>query len=274
VERVVAVSPAMKRLLRLVNRVAPTSSSVLITGETGRGKEIIARAVHAASPRATHAFVPVNCAAIPNGLAEAELFGYRKGAFTGADVDKPGLVEEAHRGTLFLDEIGELPVSMQAALLRFLDTGESRRIGENRSRRADVRIIAATNRSMDAHLADGRFRADLYYRLCESTCRVPPLRDRPEDIVAIASQWCADQPGHRQITPAGLSRLLAHRWPGNVRELRSVLGRALLFSAGCIIDERTIDVALGVAGADVAEPAAPAGADESARVRAALDRNR
>jgi DNA-binding NtrC family response regulator len=244
---IVAASPAMKAVLQWVTRIAPTDASVLIVGETGTGKELIARAIHAGSARRGGPFVPVNCGAIPAGFLEAELFGYKKGAFTSAAADKPGLVEEAHRGTLFLDEISELPTAMQAGLLRFLDRGELRRLGETRLRHVGVRVVAATNRPLQEEIDHGRFRSDLYFRLGVAICEILPLRDRPEDVDALVNRWCSldRKTGKvRAVTPEAIARLRQHPWPGNVRELWNVLERAALLSSGDLIGPSDVDAAL------------------------------
>jgi two-component system, NtrC family, response regulator AtoC len=185
----VAASPAMRAVLQWVERAAGGDHPVLLVGETGVGKELVARAIHARSTRCAEAFVPVNCGAIPSTLIEGELFGSRKGAFTGAATDRTGLLERAHRRTLFLDEIGELPLDVQPVLLRVLDSGESRRLGETVPRRLDIRIVSATNRSLPDEVVRGRFRRDLYYRLQVLTCEIPPLRERPDDL-RLRSIYC------------------------------------------------------------------------------------
>src|SRR5262249_1276106 len=177
----------MQRLLKLVARVAPTDSTVLLLGESGTGKELVARSLHVLSKRAQGPFVPVNVGALPESLIESELFGYAKGAFTGATTDRPGLGEEAHQGTLFLDEIGDMPLGTQVKLLRTLENNEVRRLGENTPRLVDVRVVAATHRDLQALVADGRFRGDLYYRLNVVQIELPPLRERPEDIGLLAA---------------------------------------------------------------------------------------
>ena len=246
---IVAASRPMRAVLEWIRRVAPTSASVLLTGETGTGKELVARAIHECSDRRTSRFVPINCAAIPEALVESELFGHRKGAFTGATADKQGLFETAEGGTLFLDEIGEFPLPIQARLLRCLDSGEVRPIGETVARRLDVRVIAATNRDLRDEASKGHFRRDLYYRLCAAHFHLPPLRDRPDDIEALVENW---MPGICVwagssvvgISPAAVSVLQGYPWPGNVRELRHVLERAA-FAASGLLSVSDIRQALG-----------------------------
>ena len=234
---IVARSPGMCAVLNWVNRIGNKDIPVLLTGETGTGKELVARAVHATSDRRTRPFVPLNCGAIPLDLFEAELFGYRKGAFSGAVKDKPGLVEVAHCGTLFLDEIGELPLGLQVRLLRFLEGGEVRRLGEIKTAHVDVRVIAATNRSLRDEVNLGRFRADLYFRLNVAKCHIPPLRERLDDVDALVEFWLPRlaqrlAPGVRGLNRSALSLLRSYYWPGNVRELRNVLEQALSLASG------------------------------------------
>jgi len=210
---------------------------VLITGETGVGKELIAHTVHGNSLRSQRELVVLNCAAIPEGLVESELFGYERGAFSGAVSPKPGLFEVAHGSTLFLDEIGELPLSVQAKLLRVLETGDVSRLGSVRPTRVDVRIVAATNRHLPTEVARGAFRADLYYRLNGVTLWIPPLRERPDDIEALARHFaekCSTGVG-LEFGKEALDALLAHPWPGNVRELKSVVERAVLIARGGVV---------------------------------------
>lgn len=224
----------MLQLYAFAQQVARSSATVLITGETGVGKELIAQAVHKKSPRAHRELVVLNCAAIPENLVESELFGYEKGAFSGAVSAKPGLFEIAHGSTFFLDEIGELALPVQAKLLRVLETGEVARVGGLRPVRVDVRIVAATNRHLPAEVARGAFRADLYYRLNGLTISIPPLRARPDDIEALALHFAAGfAPGARlKFSGAALAALRAHTWPGNVRELKSVIERIALVNPG------------------------------------------
>jgi DNA-binding NtrC family response regulator len=208
---IVAVSPAMRRIVEWIDLVGPVDACALITGETGTGKELVATALHHASARARKPFLAVNCAAIPEGLVETELFGHRKGAFTGASSDKQGLFEAAHQGTLFLDEIGDLPLSMQARLLRCLENGEVRKVGDTRARHIDVRIIAATNHSLRDQVRAGRFREDLYHRLAEAQQNIPPLRERQEDLEALVD--------HCQFPPYSAPHGAGHRGPGVVARL-------------------------------------------------------
>ena len=224
-ESMVVVSAVMQEVVRSVQKLAPQKTTVLLLGESGTGKELVARAIHEHSPRASFPFVAVNCGAIPGELIESELFGHVKGAFTDARRDKKGLVAEADGGTLFLDEIGELPLLLQVKLLRFLQEEELRPVGDVRSRRVDVRVVAATGRDLARAVADGRFREDLYWRLNVVAVKLPPLRDRREDIPALAAHFLARYARLRPELPRltlsadALEALAAHRWPGNVREL-------------------------------------------------------
>jgi len=228
---IVGSSAALRALCERIAAHARSSATVLIRGETGSGKELVARALHRLSPRAGRAFLPHNFASIPDSLVESELFGHARGAFTGAHADRPGLFELADGGTLFLDEIGDASPSVQSRLLRVLQEGEVRRVGDGRSRRVDVRIVAATHRDLAAEARAGRFRADLYYRLHVLALDVPPLRDRRSDVPALAAHILEslarrDALAVRGVHPAALELLLAHDWPGNVRELEAVLTRA------------------------------------------------
>jgi two-component system response regulator AtoC len=231
---VIAVSPAMRRVMELASRVAPHPTTVLITGESGVGKEVIARAIHRMSPRRAAPLVAVNCAAIPEQLLESELFGHVRGAFTGAATDRIGLFEEANSGTLLLDEIGDLPPALQVKLLRVLQESEIRRVGETRSRRVDVRLIAATARDLEADAATGRFREDLFYRLNVVRLHIPPLRDRPEDLEALTTvllRRAMDRAGRTvTLSPEALEAIRRHKWPGNVRELENAIERAVVLS--------------------------------------------
>ncbi|HEX5750510.1 MAG TPA: sigma-54-dependent Fis family transcriptional regulator [Archangium sp.] len=233
----VARTEAMKQVLSLARRAAKVDSTVLITGESGVGKERVARLIHEESGRAHKAFVAVNCAAVTESLLESELFGHARGAFTGATHDRPGLFEAAHGGTLFLDEVGEVPASMQAKLLRALQEKEVRRVGENQSRKVDVRVVAATNRNLAAEVVTGRFRQDLYYRLRVIELKVPSLRDRRDDILPLARMLLAEATerlGRRVsgLSPEAADQLLRYGWPGNVRELGNAIERAVALSEG------------------------------------------
>ncbi len=226
----VIASPLMQRFMRMVDRVAGHPESVLITGETGTGKELIARTIHQSSSRRSRPWVDINCAALPENLVESELFGYEKGAFTGADSSKAGLFELADKGTLFLDEIGELQLQTQVKLLRVLDGYPFYRLGGHRKIKVDVRIVAATNQDLDAAVAAGRFRQDLFHRLGQFQLRVPPLRERPEDVVALAEHFLALKDSGRSFAPDAISELLSQAWPGNVRELRNLIARVAVES--------------------------------------------
>ena len=230
----IAESPAMRQALEVVARVAAHPTTVLITGERGTGKEVIARAIHRASPRASGPFVAVNCAAIPDALLESELFGYVKGAFTGAAGDRPGLFEQATDGTLLLDEIGELPLALQAKLLRVLQENEIRRVGDQKTRRVDVRLLAATAKDLAAESAAGRFRHDLFDRLNVVTIHLPPLAQRHQDIAPLARHFAAQLAGRlgRAVTlsDAAVAWLAGQTWPGNVRSLEHAIERAAVLS--------------------------------------------
>ncbi len=244
-ERLVAVSASMRALQRRIRRAAGLDSTVLVTGETGTGKEVLAREIFRASVHRRGKFVPVNCGAIPEHLVETEFFGHRRGAFTNAVIDKIGLVEVADGGVLFLDEIGEMPLAMQSKLLRFLDSGEFRRVGDATLRRADVRVIAATNRRLQHEIAAGRFRADLFYRLNVVSVHVPPLRERREDIAPLALNHLERaalklRATARAFSEGALAALQRHPWPGNVRELQNIVETAATLAAGETITEEEV----------------------------------
>jgi PAS domain S-box-containing protein len=240
----ILASPLMHRFMRMVDRVAGHTESVLITGETGTGKELIARTIHLSSHRRSRPWVDINCAALPENLVESELFGYEKGAFTGADSSKAGLFELADKGTLFLDEIGELQLQTQVKLLRVLDGSPFYRLGGHRKITVDVRIVAATNQDLDAAVTAGRFRQDLFHRLGQFQLRVPPLRERPEDIVALAEHFLSLKTPGSSFAPEGVSALLSHSWPGNVRELRNLIARVAVESKRPEIQESQIKDAM------------------------------
>ncbi len=246
----------MRELRQMIERVATAKTTVLILGESGTGKELVARAIHDASPRRSRRFVAINCAAIPAALLESELFGHMKGSFTDASRDKPGLFEDADGGTLFLDEVGELPMPLQAKLLRALQEGEIRRIGGSASIKVDVRLIAATLRDLMADVAAGRFREDLYYRLNVVPIELPPLRDRTEDIPLLA-RFFAERHAMRHGRPGVelsddvLETLQQQPWPGNVRELENVLERALVLSDGPAVDLAFLGTVMNVRAAAV-----------------------
>lgn len=228
-------SPAMQDVYRLSRLVSPRTTTVLLTGETGTGKELVAKAIHILSPRQSQPFVTVNCAAIPEALLESELFGYARGAFTGAFQSRMGRIHSAHGGTLFLDEVGELPLSMQAKLLRFLQEGEVQRLGGPDIIRVDVRVIAATNAELSKRVAEKEFREDLYYRISVFPIDLVPLRERPGDILLLGrhflNTFCRENNLlHKTISDAAGHLLEQHTWPGNVRELRHVMERAFILS--------------------------------------------
>ena len=248
----IAQSPAMTTVLDLVERVAPTDATLLIQGESGTGKELIAQAVHQASPRAPRPFVAVNCGAVPEALLESELFGHVRGAFTGAIASKLGLFEEAHGGTLFLDEVGEMPAALQVKLLRVLQSGEFRRLGATQALTTDVRVLAATNRDLVEMVRQGRFRDDLFYRLNVIRVVVPPLRERREDIPALAEHFLARSAGklnrELRLSAEAVERLLRYPWPGNVRELENAIERAAILARGATVspDDLPPHVAAGL----------------------------
>lgn len=234
---IVGSSRAMEELLELVEKVADTDSSVLITGETGVGKELIGRAIHRLSRRADRVFCAVNSAAFPETLLESELFGHRRGAFTGATGNKKGLFEFADEGTVFLDEVAEMPLSMQVKLLRFLQTGEVRPVGDETTRYVDVRLVAATNKNLEREVADGTFREDLYYRLAVIPIHVPPLRERPEDVRALSQHFLtrfAQRAGKPvgSISDEAMDLLAGYAWPGNVRQLENSIERGVALCQG------------------------------------------
>jgi formate hydrogenlyase transcriptional activator len=236
-EEIVGTSPALQRVLKLVETVAPTSSTVLICGETGTGKELIARAIHNLSPRSAKTFVKLNCAALPAGLLESELFGHEKGAFTGAVAQRIGRLELADHGTLFLDEVGEIPLELQPKLLRVLQEREFERLGGTRTIRTDVRLIAATNRDLAAMVQEQKFRSDLFFRLNVFPVELPPLRERPEDIPLLVRHF-AEEFSRRMsrtvetISSETMNALCQYRWPGNIRELQNVIERSVILSSG------------------------------------------
>ena len=236
-ENIVGNSPALKHVLELVDTVSPSDSTVLLLGETGTGKELIARAIHDRSRRKHCAFVKLNCAAIPTGLLESELFGHEKGAFTGAITQKIGRMELADQGTLFLDEVGDIPIEIQPKLLRALQEREFERLGSTHTRKVNVRLIAATNRDLEKMIADREFRSDLYYRLHVFPIRIPPLRERREDIPLLVSYFVQKFAKQMQkkidaITPVVMKGLTASDWPGNIRELEHFIERAVILTRG------------------------------------------
>jgi len=254
----VGTSQPMQAVYELIRRVGPSKASVLITGETGTGKELAARAVHHASPRRDKLFVPINCAAIPGDILESELFGYEKGAFTGATKERVGKFELADGGTIFLDELTEMPMALQAKLLRVLQENTIERLGGNRVIELDIRVIAATNRDPLESVRAGKLREDLYYRVNVFTIELPPLRERKEDIAGLVDHFIAKH-GHSvataRLTPQALERLRDYDWPGNVRELENMVERALILSGGGTLDEQHF--LLNPRGAE-SKPKAPA----------------
>jgi len=232
--QIVGQTPEVRDVLAMIDRVAPSDSPVLIYGESGTGKELVARTIHLKSPRAGRPFVSVNCGALPDTLLETELFGHRRGAFSGAVQSRVGLFEAAHGGTLFLDEIGEMSPAMQVRLLRVLDSGEVRRVGEERTFHVDVRVIAATNKDLAREAAEGRFRWDLFYRVSTIIVPVPPLRRRREDIPLLVRHFTAPARGGRALrfSAEAMERLMQYDWPGNIRELRNLIERLQILHEG------------------------------------------
>jgi len=249
-DNIVGRSSAMREIFATITRVAPTRATVLLCGESGVGKDMIARAIHHHSPRAARPFVKINCTALPENLMESELFGYEKGAFTGANMTKPGKFEQADTGTVFLDEIGDVPASIQVKLLRILQEREFERLGSNKTRHIDVRVLAATNVDLRAALEQGTFREDLYYRLNVLPINIPPLRERKEDIPYLAQHFVKklkkDLGGSvESISEAALDRLLEYHWPGNVRELENVIERSMVLARGTVLEAADIRLDLG-----------------------------
>jgi transcriptional regulator with GAF, ATPase, and Fis domain len=261
---IVGRTPALERVLAQAQMVASTDSSVLILGESGTGKELVARAIHERSLRRDRPMIKVNCASVPRELFESEFFGHVKGSFTGAVKDRPGRFQLADGGTLLLDEIGEIPLELQSKLLRVLEEGAFERVGEDRTRTVDVRVIAATNRDLLGEVKAGRFRDDLYYRLCVFPIELPPLRERSADIPLLAAHFLRElcrrlERPEPLVTEDDAERLRTYAWPGNIRELRNVLERAVILSTG---DALRVDLALGAAASSAATRAGPA--DEAA----------
>jgi DNA-binding NtrC family response regulator len=282
-------SEALQKVLRTIEMVAAARTPVLIEGESGVGKELMAQHLHRLSPRANKAFVDLNCAAVPSTLLESELFGHERGAFTGAGNEKPGLVEVADGGTLFLDEVGEMHSEIQSKFLRVLDSGTFYRVGATRKRRADFRMVAATNRDLKEEVGAGRFRKDLFYRINGVKVVIPPLRERPEDVPLLVEHFSRQLPNQKRFTPAALQAMNQYEWPGNVRELHFAVERASLLSEADLIDVQDLppeilersggapSVRTPAATAPVPVSAPPLSDDDDgegpdlARVRAALE---
>jgi DNA-binding NtrC family response regulator len=243
-ENIIGSSPAMQEIFATIVRVAPTRATVLLAGESGVGKDMIARAIHQHSPRKDRPFVKINCTAIPENLMESELFGYEKGAFTGANISKPGKFEQANTGTVMLDEIGDVPASVQVKLLRILQEREFERLGSNKTQQTDVRVIAATNVDLRAALEQGTFREDLYYRLNVVPMNIPPLRERKEDIPYLVDYFVKKFGG--EISEGALERLVSYHWPGNVRELENVIERSILLAKGPRVEADDIKIESGI----------------------------
>jgi DNA-binding NtrC family response regulator len=255
-ENIVALSAKMQEVLAIVERVAPTNSTVLLGGESGVGKDMIARAIHQHSRRASGPFIKINCTAIPENLLESELFGFEKGAFTGAMTAKPGKFELADKGTIFLDEIGDVPGAIQVKLLRVLQEREFERLGGTKTLKVDVRVIAATNQDLRAALEQGTFREDLYYRLNVVPISIPPLREHKEDIPYLVDHFLARLARESakpitSITPAAMRLLMDFHWPGNIRELENIIERAVALSSGTMLDVGDIRLDVGPGGAVV-----------------------
>jgi DNA-binding NtrC family response regulator len=261
-EGIVGRSPKMAQAVEVLRKIAPSPATVLVRGESGTGKELVARAIHFNSPRKKKPFTPLNCSAIPEQLFESELFGHERGSFTGAEARKEGLFELTQGGTLFLDEIGDLPLLMQAKLLRALQDKEVRRVGGKESIKVDVRVVAATNKDLVKEMAEGRFREDLYYRLAVVTVELPPLRERREDLVELIEYFVQKYNREygrrvRGVSPAVLGAFTEYAWPGNIRQLSSVMERAILLNEGGVIGEEDIRGELGCAAGRPGRPEIP-----------------
>jgi two-component system response regulator AtoC len=257
-EDIVGDSPPMREVFDLIRKVAPTRSAVLITGETGTGKELVARAIHRLSPRAGQLFVPLNCAAIPGELLESELFGHVRGAFTNAQTDREGRFGAADGGTLFLDEIGDMDARLQAKLLRALQEGVIEPVGSNRRVRVDVRVVSSTNRALEAAIRDGSFREDLFYRLNVFRIHLPPLRERSEDVPALAAAFLVEfgselGKGSLSLSEHAATALQRYGWPGNVRELRNLMERAAVLASGSEVDAGLVEGLLPAVAAEETE---------------------
>jgi two-component system response regulator AtoC len=269
-DALVAESAAMREVMRIVHKAAPSKATVLITGESGTGKERVARALHQLSPRSERQFVALNCGAVPEQLIESELFGHAKGAFTGAQSSRRGLFEEADGGTLLLDEIGDLPLALQVSLLRVLQEGEIRRVGESRGVKVDVRVLASTHIDMKEAVARGSFREDLFYRLNVIGIHLPPLRERPEEIAPLANGFVARHASRlgvpaRPISSLAMERLQRYPWPGNVRELENALERALVLGEDATIEPDALPESIAQAAAVGLKPPPPADGDLSVK---------
>jgi DNA-binding NtrC family response regulator len=265
----------MGRVYRQIQEVAPVDTTVLIEGETGTGKELVARAIHFASPRRDQPFLALNCGGLGGDLLENQLFGHKRGAFTGAVAEQQGLFEAAHGGTLFLDEVGDLPLTAQTHLLRVLQEREITRLGETRPRKIDVRILAATQHDLPDNVRQGRFRADLLYRLCVVQITLPPLRQRPTDIPLLVQEFVAEYSTMTRKSVQGVSReamqrLLAYPWPGNVRELRGVIESAVIHCMGHVIQAKDLPLGLSQISPSRVRPT-PDPANEKDRLLAALE---
>ena len=279
---IVTRSAAFEAVLRTIDKVAPARTPILIEGETGVGKELVAQRLHRSSPRSGGAFVDLNCAAVPANLLESELFGHEKGAFTGAQSDKLGLIEVADGGTLFLDEVGEMAREIQSKFLRVLDSGTFYRVGATQKRSADFRLVAATNCNLAEEVESKRFRKDLFYRMNGVRVQIPPLRERPEDVAPLVQRFASQLGGSKSFSESALAALVSHDWPGNVRELQFAVERAWLLTDGDEIEASDLppEIAAQAGGADVPaeltrlpSPAGAHGLDE-ARIRAALEQAR
>jgi transcriptional regulator with GAF, ATPase, and Fis domain len=239
-ENIIGSSAAMQKVFRLIAHCAPTNSTVMLRGESGTGKELVARAIHYNSLRKNQPFVPVDCTSLSEGLLESELFGHVKGSFTGAVSNKKGLFETADGGTLFMDEIGNISLSTQAKLLRFIEEREFKAVGDTRTQKVDIRLVTATNRDLEGMVADGEFRDDLYYRINIFPIELPPLRQRRDDIPALATHFLnqlSEEMNHKtaEFSPGAMNLLMNHDWPGNVRELENVVQRAVILASGDVI---------------------------------------